>query len=279
MAVTVAQIKDLNVRTGAGIMDCKKALVEADGDVEKAIDILREKGIAKAASKAGRVAAEGLANIEICTKCNRAAIVEVNCETDFVSSSDKFHEFVANVTHKILENNPASVEEATELTKDLFGDATIAMGEKFVIRRFEVVDAKEGQVFGQYSHGQGKIAALVLLSKDCGDLNKGFAMNVVSANPTYLSMDEVPSEIVERETEIARNEVATDEKLASKPEAVKENIIKNKVKKVLSASCLLEQPFVYDDTKTVAQALKENGVEMIKFVMYHVGEGIEKKAE
>ncbi len=279
MAVTIDQIKALRDRTGAGIMDCKKALLEVDGDIEKAIDVLREKGIAKAASKAGRVAAEGLTNIKICEKCHKAAIVEVNCETDFVSSSEKFHDLVDKVTQVILEKNPTSIEEASELTKDLFAEATIAMGEKFVLRRFEVLTASEGQAFGHYSHGQGKISALVLLSKDCKDLNKAFAMNVVSANPSYLSIEDVPADVVARETEIAKNEVATDEKLANKPEQVKANIVKNKVAKVLSASCLLEQPFVYDDTKTVAQVLKENGVSIVKFFIYHVGEGIEKKTE
>ena len=278
MPVTIDQIKALRDRTGAGIMDCKKALLEVDGDIEKAIDVLREKGIAKAASKAGRVAAEGLTNIKVCDACHKAVIVEVNCETDFVSSSDKFHDLVAQVTDVLLKNCPATLEEATELTKDLFAEATIAMGEKFVLRRYEILSAAEGQAFGAYSHMQGKISGLVLLSKDGGDLNKALAMTVVANNPSYLTITDVPEDVRARETKIAQTEVSEDPKLASKPDAVKAKMVVRKVDKVLSSSCLDVQPYVYDENKTVGQVLKENGVELLKFVRYAVGEGIEKKA-
>lgn len=278
MAVTIDQIKALRDRTGAGIMDCKRALQEVDGDIEKAIDILREKGIAKAASKAGRVAAEGLTNIKVCHECGKAIIVEVNCETDFVSSSDKFHALVDEVTDILLKNDPKTLEEAVELTKDAFAEATIAMGEKFVLRRYVVFHAENGQAYGAYSHMQGKISGLVLLSKDCGDLNKALAMTIVANNPSYLTLADVPSEIRERETKIAQTEVAEDPKLVNKPDNVKAQIVVRKVDKVLSASCLDVQPFVYDENKTVAQVLKENGVEIVSFVRYAVGEGIEKPA-
>lgn len=278
MAVTIDQIKALRDRTGAGIMDCKRALQEVDGDIEKAIDILREKGIAKAASKAGRVAAEGLTNIKVCSECGKAVIVEVNCETDFVSSSDKFHALVDEVTDILLKNDPKTLEEAVELTKDAFAEATIAMGEKFVLRRYVVLHAEDGQAYGAYSHMQGKISGLVLLSKDCGDLNKALAMTIVANNPSYLTLADVPAEIRERETKIAQTEVSEDPKLVNKPDNVKAQIVVRKVDKVLSASCLDVQPFVYDENKTVAQVLKENGVEIVSFVRYAVGEGIEKAA-
>ena len=155
MAVTITQIKDLQNRTGAGLMDCKKALLETDGDVEKAIDILREKGIAKAASKAGRVAAEGLTNIKICDECHTAVIVEVNCETDFVSGSPKFVEFVDAVTDRLLQSKPATLEEAKEVTQDLFTDAVVAMRENFVLRRFAIVKAEEGQVVAAHINTLG----------------------------------------------------------------------------------------------------------------------------
>lgn len=279
MAVTIDQIKALRDRTGAGIMDCKRALQEVDGDIEKAIDILREKGIAKAASKAGRVAAEGLTNIKVCHECGKAIIVEVNCETDFVSSSDKFHALVDEVTDILLKNDPKTLEEAVELTKDAFAEATIAMGEKFVLRRYVIPHAEDGQAYGAYSHMQGKISGLVLLSKDCGDLNKALAMTIVANNPSYLTLADVPAEVRERETKIAQTEVAEDPKLVNKPDNVKAQIVVRKVDKVLSASCLDVQPFVYDENKTVAQVLKENGVEIVSFVRYAVGEGIEKPAE
>ena len=247
MAVTIDQIKALRDRTGAGIMDCKKALLEVDGDIEKAIDVLREKGIAKAASKAGRIAAEGLTQIKVCDKCHKAVIVEVNCETDFVSSSDKFHDLVNQVVDILLSQCPATLEDAVALTKDAFAEATIAMGEKFVLRRYEIIEAKEGEAFGSYSHMQGKISSLVLLSKDGGDFNKA-------------------------------TEVAEDPKLVNKPENIKAQIVTRKVDKVLSAACLDVQPWVYDENKTVGQVCKENGIEVLKFVRYAVGEGIEKPA-
>ena len=278
MAVTIDQIKALRDRTGAGIMDCKKALLEVDGDIEKAIDVLREKGIAKAASKAGRIAAEGLTQIKVCDKCHKAVIVEVNCETDFVSSSDKFHDLVNQVLDILLSQCPATLEDAVALTKDAFAEATIAMGEKFVLRRYEIIEAKEGEAFGSYSHMQGKISSLVLLSKDGGDFNKAMAMTVVANNPSYRTIGEVPAEVRERETKIATTEVAEDPKLVNKPENIKAQIVTRKVDKVLSAACLDVQPWVYDENKTVGQVCKENGIEVLKFVRYAVGEGIEKPA-
>ena len=280
MAVTIQQIKDLQNRTGAGIMDCKKALVETDGDVEKAIDILREKGIAKAASKAGRIAAEGLTNIKICDKCGKAVVVEVNCETDFVSGSPKFQEFVAAVTDRLLEKSPATLEEAKEVTQDLFTDAVVAMRENFVLRRFAIVKAEAGQAFGSYIHMHGKISALVLLSQDAGEINRGLAMTVASAAPEYLSIADVSDEIKSRELKIAQTEVAEDPKLQSKPDAVKATIAERKVASRLGDACLGSKAYALDpDGKlTVDELCKQKGLKVISFVRYMVGEGIDKTA-
>ena len=281
MAVTIQQIKNLQNRTGAGIMDCKKALIEADGNEEKAIDILREKGIAKAASKAGRVAAEGLCDVKVCEKCGKAVIVEVNCETDFVSGSPKFHEFIDAVAARLLEKCPATVEEAKEVTQDLFTDAVVAMRENFVLRRFEILEAKDGQAFGSYMHMGGKISALVLLSKDLGDVNRGIAMTVASADPYYLTLEDVPAEARERELALAKKEVAEDPKLAAKPDQVKAMIADRKVASRLGENCLDQKPYALDPEGKllVAQLCKDKDLKVLKFVRFMVGDGIEKAEE
>ncbi|MBE6126442.1 MAG: translation elongation factor Ts [Erysipelotrichaceae bacterium] len=280
-AVTIQLIKALQERTGAGIMDCKKALIEADGDEEKAIDILREKGIAKAASKAGRTAAEGLAFIKICDKCGRAVIVEVNCETDFVSGSPKFHELVEAIAGRLLEKSPKTLEEAKEVTQDLFTDAVVAMRENFVLRRYEILSLGEGEAFGTYTHMGGKISAIVKLSKDCGDVNRGLAMTVVSGKPDYLSLEDIPAAVRAREKALAEKEVAEDPKLQSKPEQVKAQIVERKVDKTLGAACLDHNVYALDPngTLSVPEVCKQNDVKVLAFVRYEVGDGIEKKEE
>ncbi|MBO5529555.1 MAG: translation elongation factor Ts [Bacilli bacterium] len=280
-AVTIQMIKALQDRTGAGIMDCKKALIEAEGDEEKAIDILREKGIAKAAAKAGRTAAEGLAYIKVCEKCGRAVIVEVNCETDFVSGSPKFAEVVDAIASRLLEKSPASLEEAKEATQDIFTDAVVAMRENFVLRRYEILTLGEGEAFGTYTHMGGKISALVQLSKDCGEVNRGLAMTVVSGKPDYLSLEDIPSAVRARERALAEKEVAEDPKLTSKPDAVKAQIVERKVDKTLGAACLDHNVYALDPngTLTVPEVCKQNDVKVIRFVRYEVGDGIEKPAD
>jgi elongation factor Ts len=275
-AVTIDLIKALRDRTGAGIMDCKKALLSTDGDIEKAIDFLREKGIAKAASKASRTAAEGLAAFRVCDKCGKAAIVEVNCETDFVSASDKFHALVEGVLDILMEKEPATVEEARELTAHLFADATVAMGEKFDLRRFEIVKLEEGQSFGVYSHMNGKIGVLVQFDKAVGEIAKPIAMSIAANNPSYIALEDVPAADRDRERNIAKAEVAADPKLACKPEAMLNNIIERKVDKVLSTSCLTLQGYILDPNQTVGQVLKAADAKVIKFFRYQVGEGIAK---
>ncbi|MCI5452495.1 MAG: translation elongation factor Ts [Mollicutes bacterium] len=277
--VTIDQIKELRDRTGAGLMNCKEALIEADADIEKAIDILREKGIAKAAKKAGRVAAEGLALVK--TGEGKAVVAEINCETDFVSSSDKFHEFTAKVMDELFAKGCKTLEEAQEATKDLFAEATIAMGEKFLLRRYAFLELKDGEAFGSYIHMGGKIAALAVLSKDLGEANRGIAMTIASAAPEYLTLADVPAADRERELAIAQKEVAEDPKLASKPENVKAMIAQRKVDSRLGENCLEAKPYALDpDGKLlVSQFLKEKGAKVVTFVRYLVGEGVDKSAK
>lgn len=278
-AVTIQQIKELQNRTGAGIMDCKKALIEADADVEKAIDILREKGIAKAASKAGRTAAEGLAAVAIGE--GKAIIVEVNCETDFVSGSPKFHELVDAIAARLLEKAPASIEEAKEVTQDLFTDAVVAMRENFVLRRYALVKAEDGQAFGSYLHQGGKIAVLALLSKDVGEVNRGLAMTIASGDPYYLSLADVPEADKARELSIAKKEVADDPKLASKPDNVKEMIASRKVDSRLGDNCLDHKAYALDPEGKllVSELYAQKGVQVVSFFRFKVGEGVEKSTE
>lgn len=268
-------IKVLRDRTGAGMMDCKKALESSDLDVEKAIDYLREKGVVKAAKKSSRVAAEGLAAVKI--EGNKALIVEVNCETDFVSASDRFHDLVTKVTETLLEKEPKSLEEARELTNLYFTDATVAMGEKFDLRRFEVITKKDGEGFASYIHMGGKIAVLAVLSKE-SELAKPIAMSIAANNPSYCTLDDVPEDVRQREISVATEEVKNDPKLANKPENIKEGIILRKVDKNLSASCFYLQRYIMDENVVVGDLLKQNDLSVVRFLRYQVGEGIEKPA-
>jgi elongation factor Ts len=278
-AVTIDMIKALRERTGAGMMDCKRALQEKDGNLEAAVDYLREKGIAKAATKATRIAAEGLTNVKFCEKCNKGIIVEVNCETDFVSSSEKFRKLVDDVTALLLKEEPKDLDAAKALSQSLFADATVAMGEKFDLRRFVIVKPAAGQGVASYIHMGGKISVLAILSKPSEELAKPLAMHIAANNPLYIDLKDVPSADREREKGVAAAEVAADPKLTGKPDQVKAMIVEKKVDKVLSESCLALQNYLMDDTKTVGQVLKENGLQVISFIRYQVGEGIAKAAE
>ena len=270
-------IKVLRDRTGAGLMDCKGALLANDCDLDKATDWLREKGLAKAAKKADRIAAEGLA---IAKAANGSVVVlEVNCETDFVAKGDAFRELVNNIADIILAKRPANVEEAKELTSDLFADATVKMGEKFDLRRFVVIDSKDAAYIASYIHMGGKIAVAVALDKEDAEFGKGLAMHIAANNPQYLSLDDVAASDVAHEKEVQLEAAKNDPKLAGKPAEMLTKIIDAKVTKYYSEMVLGSQQFLLDDTKTVAQALKEKGVKVLKFVRYQVGEGIEKRKD
>lgn len=277
MASMIELIKELRDRTGAGMMDCKRALEATNSDVNKAIDWLREKGIAKAQAKASRIAAEGLASVKV--SGNKACIVEVNCETDFVSKGDKFHKLVDDVIDATLASNVKDIDAAKDVTKSLFTDATVSMGEKLDYRRFEIVEKAAGQGFGSYIHMGGKIATLVVIDKDDAELAKGLAMHIAANAPKYVSDKDVPAATIEHEKAIALEQAKADEKLKNKPENVLQGIIEGKVRKLLSESILSSQAYLLDPDKSVAQALKEKGVNVVKFVRYAVGEGIEKRVD
>ena len=277
MASMIELIKELRDRTGAGMMDCKKALEASSQDVEKAIDWLREKGIAKAQAKASRIAAEGLAGVAV--KGDKAVIAEVNCETDFVSKGEKFHKLVDDVIEVTLSSGVKSIEEAKEATKALFTDATVSMGEKLDYRRFDVVTKSVGQSFGSYIHMGGKIATLVLLDKEDAELAKGLAMHIAANAPKFVSEADIPAEVIDHEKAIQVELMKQDEKLANKPADMLANIANKKVQKVLSESTLSAQVYLLDGEKSVAQVLKEKGNNVKKFIRYAVGEGIEKRQD
>ena len=278
-AVTVELIKQLRDRTGAGLMDCKGALIACDGDLNAASDYLREKGLIKAAKKADRIAAEGLALTKVCEKCGSLVVIEVNCETDFVAKGEAFHQLVDDAAGLILSNRPASLEEAKELTKQLFTDATVKIGEKLDLRRFEVLQKEEGQSIFSYIHMGGKIAAAVVVTSDDAELGKGLAMGVASYNPQYLTVDDIPAEAIEHEKSVQLEAAKNDPKLAGKPAQMLEKIIDSKVKKYFSEMVFMLQPYIYDETKTVEEALNAKGAKLLKIVRFAVGEGIEKRTD
>ncbi len=277
MASLVELIKELRDRTGAGMMDCKKALEANNQDIEKSIDWLRQKGIAKAQAKATRIAAEGLASVLV--SGDHAIIVEVNCETDFVSKGEKFHKLVDDVAKTTLDANPCCIDKAKELTQPLFTDATVSMGEKLDYRRFDIVNKSPDQEFGAYIHMGGKIGVLLVLDKNNPELAKGIAMHIAANNPLYIDLKDVPAEAIEHEKGIQVELMKQDPKLAGKPAEMLAQIANRKVQKVLSESTLTAQEYALDDEKTVGQVLKEANASVVKFVRYSVGEGIEKRHE
>ena len=271
-------IKVLRDRTGAGLMDCKGALLANDCDLDKATDWLREKGLAKAAKKADRIAAEGLALAVRCEKCGTVVVLEVNCETDFVAKGDAFRKLVEDVAGVILKNEPKDVEEAKALTQDLFTDATVKMGEKFDLRRFVIIP-QEDNCIGTYIHMGGKIAVAVSLNKCDEELAHDLAMHIAANNPLYLTMADVPADAKEHEMSVQKEAAKNDEKLANKPAPVLEKILEGKINKYFAEMTLEAQPFLKDDSKTVGQLLSEKGAKVLSFVRYQVGEGIEKRKD
>ncbi|MBP3361422.1 MAG: elongation factor Ts [Clostridia bacterium] len=293
MAFTAKDVKELREITGCGMMDCKKALTEADGDREKAIEILREKGLATAAKKSGRIAAEGIVKSYISADKKIGVLVEVNSETDFVAKNDEFQEFVAAVAKTVAETNPADVEA---LKATACGDTTIGdmltekiakIGENMNIRRFARIET-EGVVV-DYIHAAGKIG--VLVEADAADnaevceCLKNIAMQIAALNPKYLSSDDVPEDYKEHEKEILMAQAKNDPKNASKPEAIIEKMISGRLAKELKEVCLLEQEYVKAENKEsvagyLAQVSKSAGNIAVKsFARFETGEGLEKKEE
>ena len=284
MAITAAQVKELRELTGAGMMDCKKALTECEGDTKKAIDWLREKGIAKAAKKEGRIAAEGLAKILI--EGNKAVVLEVNSETDFVAKNDRFLALLDEAAKTIFNSNAKTVEEALALPtaegtlNDSFIGAVAIIGEKITLRRFEIVEKSDDELFGSYTHQGGRIVAVtVVKGTEDAQVAKNMAMQVASMNPTYVSRNEMPQDVIAHEREVQEGIMANDPSLANKPEKVKAGIIEGRVSKSLQDMCLVDQEYFLDSNLKCGQYLKENNAEVVKFVKYIVGEGIEKKQD
>ena len=272
-------IKVLRDRTGAGLMDCKAALLNNDCDLDKAGDWLREKGLAKAAKKASRIAAEGLSLVKTC-KCGcRVVVIEVNCETDFVAKGDAFRELVEALAQKVLDENLSTVEELKNASESLIADATVKMGEKFDIRRFVVLKKEEGQGLASYIHMGGKISVAVLLEKDDAELGKQLAMHIAANNPSYAYESDIPADVLAHEKEVQLAAAKNDPKLQNKPAEVLDKILDGKVKKTFAEMTLEDQAFLMDDSQTVGQILKNKGNKLLRFVRYQVGEGIEKRQD
>jgi elongation factor Ts len=280
MSQIIELIKILRQRTGAGMMDCKRALEENNLDVEQAIDWLRQKGITKVANKSSRIAAEGLSLIYPSDDKQSAILVEINCETDFVSRSDSFKNMHKQIALVLLNRKPDSLELAREAIKDILSEATMKIGEKLAMRRFEIYHKSANQIIGQYIHMEGKIATLTLIEGGNQELADNLAMHITANSPSFISSDKIPEAVKLHETNIQKEIVAQDEKLSSKPEAAISKIIEGKVAKIFKEATLHEQSYLLDESGgTVKATLDKTGAKVIKFTRYQVGEGIEKRID
>lgn len=280
MAITAGDIAKLRASTGAGMMDCKKALEEAVGDLEKAAELLRKKGIVKAAKRADKVAADGLTHVE--AKGDIAVILEVNTETDFVAKNDNFAKLMAEVTNHLFSAQPKTLEEAMKqpmtggagTVEEYFTNATATIGEKISLRRFEVTKKASDEAFGAYVHMGGKMSVLIILKGSTDEaLARDVAMHVAAANPKYIRRDQVDTSLLKKEEEIYAEQL----KAQGKPEKMIENILKGKMEKFYGEICLLEQAYIKDEEKKVQQFLGD-GVTVSQMYRYELGEGIEKKS-
>ena len=276
--ISASLVKELREATGAGMLDCKKALEASNGNIDEAVTWLREKGISKAAKKASRIAAEGLAVAKI--DGNKAVIVEVNSETDFVAKNEEFTSLVDVIANVVLANDVNTVEDAMKLTvdgntvEDLIVEKTSKIGEKLSFRRFEVVTKEDSQVFGAYSHMGGKIVALTVLSAD-SELAKDIAMQVAAMRPLYLNRDLVPAEVLEKEKAILREQAENEGLDANKLDM----IVNGRVNKYYEEVCLVDQGFIKENKMKVNKYVESKKSEIIGFVRYEVGEGMEKREE
>ena len=296
MAISAKDVMELRKQTDCGMMECKKALTEADGNFEKAIEILRERGLATAAKKAGRIAAEGMVYADYCPECKVGVVIEVNAETDFVAKNDKFVDFVKEATKVIMKQNPADVEalmacktESGETVDEALKNLILVIKENIKVRRFTRYEG----VCAAYIHAGGTHAVLVnfdttdevAAKPEFAAYGKDIAMQIAAANPTYVCREEVPADVLDKEKEILLAQMANDPKTANKPEAVKEKMILGKVGKFYKENCLVDQAFVKDDKQSVAQHTAQVGKELggeikiVKFVRYEKGEGLEKRVD
>ena len=278
--ITASLVKELRERTGAGMMDCKKALTQTDGDIEAAIDYLRENGIAKAAKKADRIAAEGLSYIEV--KGNKAVILEINSETDFVAKNEKFVALVKNVAEAILAAEPKTLEEALQVEAQggtieaVINEGIATIGEKLSLRRFEVVSKTDADAFGAYSHMGGRIGVLTLVEGSTDEeAAKDVAMHIAALAPKYLDESEVPADVLEHEKKVLTEQALNE----GKPANIVEKMIVGRINKFLEEITVVKQKFVKDDSFTVEKFVASKGGKLAKFVRYEVGEGIEKKED
>lgn len=289
--ITAKTVKELRDKTGAGMMDCKKALTETNGDIEKAVEVLREKGLAAAAKKAGRIAAEGIVKTFVTEDKKKASIVEVNCETDFVAANEDFIAFADNVAKLVVESNAETVEE---LLNEKMGDVTVQetltalvakLGENMTVRRFERLALENGAI-ESYIHGGGRIGVLVEVSTEgnkevASEVAKEVCMQVAAANPLFLNRDSVDQESLEKEKEIYRVQALNE----GKPEKIVEKMVMGRIQKYFKEVCLVDQVWVKDGDKTITKLLEEKSKEagapmtITKFVRFERGEGIEKKEE
>lgn len=277
--ITAQLVKELRELTGAGMMDCKKALQETGGDIQKAVDYLRERGIAQAAKKSGRIAAEGLASVVV--KGNEAILFELNSETDFVAKNKEFLSLLDNVGQTILNSQATNTEEALSLTIDgetletKLTNATAKIGEKITLRRVTRVTKEANQGFGHYAHMGGRIVTLVVLNKEDEELGKDLAMHVAASNPRFLNRSQVDQATLEHEKEVLTNQALQE----GKPANIVEKMVVGRLNKFLQDICLVDQPFVKDADVKVSQHLKSNNNDVLSFVRLEVGEGIEKREE
>ena len=282
MAITAKMVKELREKTGAGMMDCKKALTETDGNMQEAIDYLRKSGAAQAAKKADRIAAEGTTSIEI--NGNDAVLFEVNCETDFVTKNETFQELVADLGKHLVTKKPANLESALQeevegkgqTVEEYINNVVATIGEKITLRRFALLNKPDDAAFGSYLHMGGRIGAKALLDgTNDEEVAKDIAMHAAAVNPKYVSRDDVNEDEVNREREILKQQALNE----GKPEKIVEKMVEGRLGKFFEEICLLEQPFVKDGDVKVKKFVDEKGASVNTFVRFEVGEGIEKKEE
>lgn len=273
--VSASAVKELREKTGAGMLDCKKALEANNGDMQASIDWLREKGISKAAKKADRIAAEGLAEIKI--DGNKAAIVEVNSETDFVAKNPEFKELVDAILNTVLKTDATDVEGV--LNEDGLNDLLVAkiakIGEKLSFRRFAKVEKTDSEHFGAYIHMGGKIAVLTVIDGATDDVARDVAMHAAAMRPQYVTKEEIPEDVVNHEKEVLTEQAMNE----GKPKEIAEKMVQGRINKFYKEICLAEQPFVKDGDVTVSQYVKNNGGTIVKMIRFEVGEGMEKREE
>ena len=277
--ISASLVKELREKTGAGMLDCKKALEANNGDIAASVDWLREKGISKAAKKADRIAAEGVASILI--KDNKAAIVEVNSETDFVAKNEEFTSMVNTILETVIASDAKTVEDALNLDcgegtiNDLIVAKTAKIGEKLSLRRFEVVDKKDSESFGEYIHMGGKIAVLITVDGANSEVAKDVAMHAAAMRPKYVNKDQVPTDEVEKERKVLKEQAMNE----GKPESIAAKMVEGRIRKFYEEICLEEQAFVKDSDKKVKDFVKANGGVITSMVRFEGGEGMEKREE